>query len=297
MGDVMAASNASTPAALGRRRRLLRTVVRASPGSLRRIGVKVATRRLGAPDRYILSYPKSGRTWLRFMVDSLLVEEQQLDVPHVFAAEWSGRNRYAIEWTHDQAAMKAGLPAWALGAETGQYQGRRGVLLVRGVLPTLNSAYFQVTERLQTFDGTPAEFMRSPELGATKLAAFYMKCARLRQSSADLVVVRYEELAADPAAVLTHVAAHLDLPHSEATIAGAVADGAFENMRSLAVTEAYQGTVIAPTGGRPGSAKVRSGPEQSSASIFDDDDLAYASAVFEPLRSTEFADLTAGLSG
>lgn len=53
-----------------------------------------------------LSYPKSGRTWVRFMVDDYLCRLLAVPVPNVFEIEklLAGTDRH-IEWTHLTGAM------------------------------------------------------------------------------------------------------------------------------------------------------------------------------------------------
>ncbi|MEM9253166.1 MAG: hypothetical protein AAGB29_12525, partial [Planctomycetota bacterium] len=62
----------------------------------------------------VLSYPKSGRTWLRFMLNDYLARiAGASDLPNAFAIEKA--DGYPIAWTHLAAAMVARRHYWELG--------------------------------------------------------------------------------------------------------------------------------------------------------------------------------------
>ena len=65
--------------------------------------------------RIFLSYPKAGRTWVRFMVDSYLCRLHELAVGNVFEAEEHPRQPVRIVWTHLTAAMLLKRHWWEMG--------------------------------------------------------------------------------------------------------------------------------------------------------------------------------------
>ena len=63
-----------------------------------------------------VSYPKSGRTWVRFMVDSYLADLHGIPVSNVFQVERRLDPRWRIEWTHLTGQMTYLIPFDQIGA-------------------------------------------------------------------------------------------------------------------------------------------------------------------------------------
>ena len=75
----------------------------ARDGFVERLRVRMSGRLQPEPAQYIfLSYPKSGRTWVRFMIDSYLVKRYGRSVQNVFAAEKDPvtLRHHRIKFTH-----------------------------------------------------------------------------------------------------------------------------------------------------------------------------------------------------
>src|SRR5690349_7405005 len=103
-----------------------------------------------------LSYPKSGRTWVRFLVDAYLADLHGIPVANVFEVERRLDRRWRIEWEHLTGAMIRLLPFDRVGeVDLARLDGRACVLLTRDPYATLASAYFQARDRVKVFSGTP----------------------------------------------------------------------------------------------------------------------------------------------
>jgi len=232
-----------------------------------------------------LSYPKSGRTWLRFMIDSYLCHLHGVTTDNVFAIEAKLKTSGGhVEWTHLTGAMIAKLPYWQMGRfELGKTKDVPWVLLVRNFHATLRSAYFQARDRIKVFDGPPGAFVRDPRYGAVKLVTFYnLWTEQVRGQVARHRVFAYEHVLADPATQLAQVLAALDLPVRDEWVREVVAASTPDRMKALGLTPAYAGTPLAPTDpNRPETFKVRGGV--GDADLFTDDDLAYIDAVVDAL--------------
>jgi hypothetical protein len=225
-----------------------------------------------------LSYPKSGRTWVRFLVDAYLADLHGIRVvSNVFEVERRLDPRWRIEWTHLTGAMIQLLPYDRVGeVDRSRLDGRPCVYLSRDPYATLASAFFQARDRVKVFQGTPSEFVRSPLFGARKLAAFYALVEDLQECFSLFVSLSYESFQEDPAAGLHTVLESLGAEIDPERIERAVALGGFESLRRLGRTPEYAGTPIAPVDpDNPDSDKIRRGGDGGWRDLFTEEDARY----------------------
>ena len=232
--------------------------------------------------RIILSYPKSGRTWVRFMIDSYLCRMHRLQVKNVFEAEKHADQPCRIEWTHLTAAMVLKRPYWQMGPwEVGQAARLPWLLLVRNFYSTMASAYFQARDRIGVFQGPPDAFLRSTRYGVIKLVTFYNLWDELKPRLERPQMFSYEALVADTRRVLEQILRSLELSVVAEWVDRVVAEATFGHMKRLSVTPAYAGTVLAPTD--PATYKVRQGRGLGYRQLFCEEDLAYIDNVVDAM--------------
>ena len=228
-----------------------------------------------------LSYPKSGRTWVRFLVDAYLADLHDLQLANVFEVERKLDRRWRIEWTHLTGAMIAGLPYDRIGeVDLSKIDSRPCVFLSRNLHATLASAYFQARDRVKVFEGTPSEFVRSPLFGIRKLVAFYNLGEELKGRFSSFTHLTYEGLRQNPAAGLIATLEVLGAEIDPERVERAVRLGDIESLRRLARSPEYADTAIAPVDrDNPDSEKIRRGDDQAWRSLFDEDDVRYIDKV------------------
>jgi hypothetical protein len=242
-----------------------------------------------AADRYVLSYPKTGRTWLRALVGRVLVdrlrapESYLLDIPALTGA--AGLPVTAFD--HDGSELIHAVRWQALSPDKSRYRGKRVLLLGRDVRDTLVSSYFQASRRIRAFEGSIAEFVRSDRFGARKIAAFYRHWQAARDLPDAFLFLRYEALHADPSAVLAEVLDFLGVRDVPApAIAAAVEFARFDNLRSLESSGriesmgARSGPMLStPADADPETFKVRRGKVGGFRDYLTDEDVAWIDAV------------------
>ena len=240
----------------------------------------------------MLSYPKSGRTWLRFLLNHYLCSVGDHAVRNVFEIEKKDP-AYPFEWTHLTGAMIFQLPYWNMGQfDVRGLDRRRAVLLVRDPYATLASAYHQAVHRIKVFNGTPAAFVRSNRYGASKLATFFNLWNDVKNRCDAHITVQYEDMLENPEPSIRRVLEFLSIPAHDEPLKLAVRDASFDNMKTLSTSPEYAGTPLAPVDpNNPDSAKVRSGTKQSYADLFTKDDLDHIDQTFERLNATVPATL------
>ena len=251
---------------------------------------------MGAPagsDVYIISYPKSGRTWLRVLLGKALClqyglsDECLLDTRVLTTAA----RVLSTEFSHDGSDLRGAV-------EQPHYEPTYGdkkvVLLTRDARDVLVSSYYEVTRRSFVFeeapchfDGSLAEFVRSPFFGARKVAAFYEIWSRNRTVPKEFLLVRYEQLHAAPAEVLADVLRFIGArAAAQRHVAAAVDYARFENMRALEGADAFDDPRLRPgNAGDPDSFKVRRGRVGAYLDYLSGADLAY---IDEELRRRGF---------
>jgi hypothetical protein len=184
----------------------------------------------------IVSFPKSGRTWLRMLIGRALCARYGL--PEAQVLETFALTRAAglppTVFSHDGTSNTEGRPLSRLDRTKAAYRGKKVLLLCRDPRDTLISCYFEATKRKRVYDGTLSEFLRDPRYGIEKIVAFYETWSDARGVPEALLVVSYEELHADPGKVLRETLAFLgagDVP--ETVLRDAVEYGRFDNMRRI----------------------------------------------------------------
>jgi hypothetical protein len=215
------------------------------------------------PITWLASYPKSGNTWLRFLLANILLgraPSSSLEVsrripdihrPDVPADPPGPEGREFIK-THFMRA-----PAHPRLGETGRVihvvRHPRDVLLsalnyrrMEGVIDTLTDAQYAQSFIAASGDGLWAR------LG---YGSWLQHTASWLEPGVPALLVLYERLKADPAAELRRILAFLEIDAGEEAIARAVKESSFDNLRALEIRErAAKGKSIFP--GRPADTKA-----------------------------------------
>jgi hypothetical protein len=235
--------------------------------------------------RLFLSYPKAGRTWIRFMLNDYLCRQRGLEPANVFQIENAADGSYPFQWTHLTAAMLMKLPYWSMGCfDRRPLAGASCVLLVRDFYATLASAYHQAVHRIRVFQGTPSEFLRSPRYGVIKLITFCNLWGEIAPSLGRREIISYDAMLEDPIEPLRRILATFDIAIDDSLIEEVVEAASFENMKRLGASPAYAGTVLAPADpNNPDSAKVRVGGKSKYDELFTRADLAYIDRAVDDL--------------
>jgi hypothetical protein len=243
------------------------------------------------PGIYIISYPKTGRTWLRALIGrslcemNHLAEEKALETEYVTIA--SGLPRTAF--THDGSGMQRPKNYRELSSDKSQYRNRKVLLLSRDVKDTLVSAYFQATRRINVFDGSISEFIRSERYGARKILTFYKHWYENRDIPRDFLFIRYEEMHRSPEYILAQTLRFLGVNEiDERVLQVAVRFASFNNLRRLESANRFKMSILTPKDPNdPESFKVRKGKIGGYTEYLTDNDIEYIDGWISEL-GTEF---------
>jgi hypothetical protein len=245
-------------------------------------------RKLELADYVLMSWGKSGRTWLRVMLsrfyqiaygvpEGRMLEFDNLKranpaIPSVFFTHGNYLRNYTGNWTDKR-----------------EFYGKKIVMLVRDPRDIAVPQYFQWKYRMRRvkkmLNDYPAhgadvsifDFVMNPDVGLPEILAFLGMWEHELPCVAGCVVVRYEDMRADPESALRRVLAFLGTPGTDAQIRDTVAYAAYDNMKQLEQKRVFwlSGLRLRP-GDRanPQSYKVRRAKVGGWRDYFDDQEVA-----------------------
>jgi hypothetical protein len=250
-------------------RRILPTPVRRRIGDLARTNrflYRMKVRELARRcDVFLISYPKCGRTWLRYMIGEYLRRHYAFGRRRVMRAtkasiERPGMPRILV--THDDEPQVK-LPEHVL-TDKRPYRGTKVIFLVRDPRDVLVSYYHHRTKRTagdHRFVGSLEEFLAPATGHVEALIAFYNAWAAQRHHPEGFLLVRYEDLLSRPRAELRRVLTFCGVTDVDpASLRKAVRAGAFDRMQALERRGELPGRSLRPGDpSDPDSFKVRRG--------------------------------------
>jgi Sulfotransferase domain len=194
---------------------------------------------------HVVSYPKSGRTWLRVMLDDLGIEAL---------------------YTHDGSGFEEHASIANLDADKTKFATGLVLLLVRDPRDVVISGYFQVVRRLrlQTAGAMSiSDFIRHPRYGIEKAVRFNLHWFAAARDMSDLAIVRYEDLHHDTSRALTAIVRFACAETATAVISDVAWRRSFAQMRQLEADGGFAaryGHALTPADlADPESYKVRRG--------------------------------------
>jgi len=230
------------------------------------------TRRLARADVAVVSFGKSGRTWLRVMISRYY--QLMFSIPERVLLGFDNYHRRnpdipKIFFTHDNYIKDY---TGELDSKASFYP-KKVVLLVRNPKDIAVSQYFQWQHRMRPAkkrlnkypphgaDVSAFDFVMDENVGLPAIIAYLNLWAREADRVKDLLVVRYEDMRRDPDEALRRVMEFMNgVPADPDAIAEAVEYSSVENMRKLEEKSVFwlAGSRMKPgKKGDPNSYKVR----------------------------------------
>jgi hypothetical protein len=265
-----------------------RTLGRAKQGVFRAIKHRVVWPSLSAFRHwrtrvYFVSYPKSGRTWLRAMVGKALCDRyglpERLLLKTYLLTSKAGLRR--TRWWHDGSDIAFAYPSDRLPTSKRRYRSKTIVLVIRNVKDTLVSSYFQATKRVNVFDGSLSEFIRDDRFGAKKILTFYNLWHASQSVPRAFHLVRYEDLHRDPRAGLRQA---LDVVGAdvagESILDRAIEYASFDRMKEMERGKTFDNPVLRASDQQDeDSFKVRRGVVRGYVDYLSEEDVRYIDGV------------------
>ena len=233
----------------------------------------------GAFGSFVISYPKSGRTWHRLMIGNYLAQatgsgpRQSFDIDGL--CQLAGLA--PICYSHNGANFLDALPPrHPVVASPALWRGRTVLLLTRDPADILVSAWHHARFRTKSFAGGLSDFIRQPESGLNKILAAYNRWHDHRGEAARFEVVSYEDMHRDPAGVLRQSLQLFGIAAPDpAMLTAAVDFTRFDRMRDFEETDYFRSGRMRNVSGDERAAKVREGSVGGAAAHLSADDLDF----------------------
>ncbi len=244
-------------------------------------------RKLELADAVIVSFGKSGRTWLRVLLSRFYQLQYGLSEHHLIGFDNLHRKNKAIPklfFTHDNY----------LKDYTGNHDSKvdfyasKVILLVRNPLDVAVSQFFQWKYRMRAgkkalnkypehgSDIEIFDFVMARDSGLTAVIDYLNLWAVEAQRINDLLIVRYEDLRSDTAGTLNNIVSFLGTPANGQQVADAVEFASVENMRKMEQQRTFWlsgSRMLAKDKNDPNTYKVRKAKVGGYKDYFDDEQL------------------------
>ncbi len=263
---------------------------------------KEELRRLEGADFVVVSHPKSGRTWLRIMLSRYF--QLRYGIPERYILGFDNFHNMDARvpkafFTHDNYLRDY----TGHGDSKLDFLDAKLVLLVRKPQDVAASQFFQWKYRTRAakkwLNRYPAhgseismfDFVMDESIGLPRIVAFLNEWARALPQLKSVLVVRYEDMRADPEAEFGRIVEFVDSPADAAQVKGAVEFASVANARKLEARDRFwrSGSRLRPGDpANPDSYKVRRAKVGGYRDYFDDEQRARIDAFVRAKLSPVF---------
>jgi hypothetical protein len=245
-------------------------------------------RKLELADCVIVSFGKSGRTWLRVLLSRFYQVRHGLSERHLIGFDNLHNRNGAIPrifFTHDNY-----LKDYTGHAEDKRdYYGKKVILLARNPLDTTVSQFFQWKFRMRpgkkSLNAYPEHgadvelypFMKEPSAGLPKVIDWLNLWAHEAPKCKDFLLVSYEDMRADTAGTLARIVEFIGTPGTAEELQAAVEFASVENMRNMELKRTFWlsgSRMVAKDKDNPNSFKVRKAKVGGYRDYFSDTEAA-----------------------
>ncbi|MCB9944496.1 MAG: sulfotransferase domain-containing protein [Geminicoccaceae bacterium] len=261
----------------------------------RRLRGKEEKRKLDLADAVIVSFGKSGRTWLRMLMSRFYQQRYHLsDAAFIGFDNLTRKDSHIprLFFTHDNY-----LKDYTGNVDDKRdFYGKKVVLLVRDPRDTAVSQFFQWKYRMREAkkglndypdhgaDMSVYDFVMHDGAGMPKVIRFLNDWAREIDSIGDVLIVRYEDLRSDTAGELGRVLRFVGADPTAEELADCVEFASVENMRKLEEKRVFWAAgsrMKAKDRDNPNSYKVRRAKVGGYRDYFEDGQIETIEAMID----------------
>lgn len=238
--------------------------------------------------RLICGYPKTGRTWLRFMMANALSEEFELGldvdlnnvyslIPNEATTTIEGQPTFSYEGLLPKIEMSH-KPHQDHNLEIS-----RTIFMTRDPRDIMVSHWLHDTNQVKIFNGSVSDHIRDSSCGIT---AFLDHLEGWSPHLASDQVVTYEAMRKDPAEVVSLIFKKLDVVVSDDSIEYAVYQGEIDRMRKIEISTGIAGHEYDRSD--PDARRIRKGRIGGYVDYLNEGDLTF---IDDAIKQTSKASL------
>jgi hypothetical protein len=235
------------------------------------------------PDAYFTSYPKCGRTWLRYMLKTYLgmigENPEKMRVP--FYVNY-GEDKI-IRFEHGKGDwVPAPFSIEQQTFDSEKYEGKKIIFLVRHPGDVIVSSFYHLKFRDKIYKGELSEFIRHPLVGIEKIIAFMNMMVTNQDTVKDFLLLFYEDLHKDPYKQFMKVLTLLEIPQDKEKIKKIIEESRFNKMKKKEKAgEFNEPWLKSGNKGSDNSMKVRKGKIGGYLEELNKEDIEYIEKVIK----------------
>lgn len=246
---------------------------------------------LEKPVYYLCSFPKSGRTWVRYLLANYLNLQFQLNLRLNF-------HTFFLLFPHDSLDESKGVGVYDYyddqrfplvvsthdSYDKNYFSDKKVIFLLRSIYDALVSNYFQhskVFTEDQSWKGDLKGFIRSREFGVRAYCAYLNSWADRLASNTNCNILTYEDLHADPVTTIEMLLNYLEIPVDAENLKSAIELSSFAEMKKIEKEAAIPGINFNFSREDEDSARVRKGKVGGYKDYLDEEDVDYIKVVCE----------------
>lgn len=226
-------------------------------------------------DVFLVSYPRSGNTWVRFLLANVI--ERDTEQPIDFHSVHSVIPDYGIQ-DHYQFIEALADPRIMKSHSAFDSRFHRVIYLVRDGRDVMVS-YYDYETKHRRFDGSFQDFMLASQLPYGRWADHVQSWLNVRERT-DLLVVRYEDLLQDTGPELERMTRFVGISSTPDTLERAVRLSVFDQMQKLEETR-----------GRPYGDTAYRFVRRGTAGQWDNEFDEEARAIFKSQANSQLLEL------
>lgn len=238
----------------------------------------------------IISYPKSGRTWLRVMLTEYIAQREKRTQASLDLYEATRQSSLftLTDFNHEQGEHKLMIPQQDLVFDPFKLRNKDIIFLYRDPRDTVVSMYFHLTKREAAtqdtfYQGSISDLIRDEYFGLEKIIKFNRTWLDNGHRCNRFLSLEYEAMRKNPAPHLAEVLKFLGDTSPDKHLIAAVCEAAsFDNMQRTERDAKYDHESLgARIPGDDDSLKVRRGKVGGFRDYFSEDDHRYADLLMQ----------------
>lgn len=247
---------------------------------------------------YLCSYPKCGRTWLRFIMANYF------NLKYGLGMDVNLHSYFSLMPNDDTDPLK-GIEAYRFSADMrfplilscheeytreklANDKNSRIIFLFRNIPDVIVSSFFQATRELKSFDGELKAFIRDPQCGLDRYCRYLNSWSPIVQTG-QAMPLTYEMLHQDADKTVANVLSFFNIPVNAVILQKAVILSSFETLqameRQIGIPH-YKAPQDDPEAGR-----MRKGKVEGYTDYLDKEDMDYVHRTCESLLTDASKDM------